>query len=264
MKSIFFSFTIMTIGLSSLCFFSSCHKNDSQKARLEVRLTDSPDPNVKEVWVDVKEVRIIMQDSDWITLGGAHPGLYNLLELTDGKDTLLADALIPQGKISQIRLVLGENNYIITNDGEKKVLSTPSAQQSGLKVQVHGDVTGGMLYRLILDFDAAKSIVKAGKSGKYNLKPVLRIISFVPSGGNIQGVVMPDTLRTAVYAINGLDTIASTFTDTANGHYWIGDVPAGDYKLSFEPTNTNFKPAGSNATVVLGQTTTVDTVFIEK
>ncbi len=262
---VLFAFIILLVGI---LLFQSCQKKgglgDDGKARLQVRLTDSPDPNVKEVWVDVKEVRINMEDSDWITLDGAHPGLYNLLELTDGKDTLLADAQIPTGKISQIRLLLGDNNYIITHDGQKIQLSTPSAQQSGLKVQVHQDVAGGILYGLILDFDAGKSIVKAGNSGKYNLKPVLRIISFVPSGGNVQGAVVPDSVRTAVYAIQGIDTVASTFTDTTNGKYWFGDIPGGNYLLTFEPSDNTYQPAQKNVTVVLGQNVVVDTVFLSK
>jgi Domain of unknown function (DUF4382) len=249
-------------------FIFSCQKNSSSsknsQPRLQVRLTDNPDPNVKEVWVDIKEVKIKMNDTSEITLGGAHPGVYNLLDLTNGKDTLLADAEIPAGTISQIRLVLGDNNYIITKDDKKITLTTPSAQQSGLKVQVKQEVSGGVLYRLILDFDAAKSIVKAGNSGKYLLKPVLRIISFLPSGGNIKGVVAPDSTQTFVYAIKGADTVATTSTDTTNGQYWIRDIAAGLYTLSFVPNDTIHKDAQRNVTVTLGQTTVVDTVKLEK
>ena len=75
-----------------------------------------------------------------LLLAAHHPGLYNLMDLTNGKDTILADAEIPQGSISQIRLILGDNNFIITKSGEKKMLTTPSAQQSGLKVQIKQDV----------------------------------------------------------------------------------------------------------------------------
>lgn len=255
----------MAILLCSVLFFSCQKRNENnRKARLEVRLTDSPDPNVKEVWIEVLAVRINMGDSGWTTLDGAHPGVYNLLELTDGKDTLIADAEIPEGKISQLRLVLGDNNYVVTKSDDKINLTTPSGQQSGLKVQIHQEVTGGMLYRLILDFDAAKSIVKAGESGKYILKPVLRVISFEPSGGNLKGVVVPDSIRTTVYAIMGIDTIATTYTDTTNGNYWFSDIPAGDYSLSYVPTDTGYKDAQQNIAVVLGQTTVADTLVLEK
>jgi hypothetical protein len=37
-----------------------------------------------------------------IKVGDAHPGLYNLMVLPNGWDTILADAGIPQGSISQI------------------------------------------------------------------------------------------------------------------------------------------------------------------
>jgi hypothetical protein len=253
--------------LFSCILFISCQKNNNisgDKARLQVRLTDSPDPNVKEVWIDVKEILINRSDTSWITLGGAYPGVYNLLDFTNGRDTLLADTEIPSGNISQIRLLLGDDNYIITNSGEKINLTTPSAQQSGLKVKVNQAVTGGLLYRLILDFDAGKSIVKAGNSGKYILKPVLRIISFVPSGGNIKGVVVPDSVKTAIYAINGVDTVASTFTNTLNGNFWFGDIPAGSYSLSYVPTDTTYKNSERNVSVMLGQTTVADTVKLEK
>ena len=211
----------------SLIIFSSCSKNqksstDNTKASLQVRLTDGPDANVREVWVDIRQIEIIMSDtSNPIILDGTHPGVYNLLDFSDGKDTILADATIPPGKISQIRLILGDNNSIVTKEGEQIALKTPSGQESGLKVQIHQEVSGGILYRLILDFDAGRSIIKAGNSGKYLLKPVLRILSFIPSGGDIQGVVVPDSVRTEIFAIQGLDTIASTFTDTNNGRYLV-------------------------------------------
>ncbi len=257
---------LSTIFLLSSIVFFSCQKNNNTNdnaARLQVRLTDSPAPEIQEVWIDVKEVRINMKDTSWITLDGAHPGVYNLLDLTDGKDTLLADAQIPAGDISQIRLILGDNNYIITKNGEKIELTTPSAQQSGLKVQIHEVVTGGVLYRLILDFDAGKSIVKAGESGKYILKPVLRVISFVASGGNLKGVVVPDSVKTAIYAINGVDTVASTYTNMS-GNFLFSDIPAGNYSLSYIPTDSGYKEAQQNISVILGQSAVADTVIVEK
>ncbi|HEX5024763.1 MAG TPA: DUF4382 domain-containing protein [Agriterribacter sp.] len=253
---------------SALLMLLSCSKSqkniDEKSSRLELRLTDRPFSNTKAVWVDIREVEIIMNDTGHpIILEGTHPGLYNLLELTNGKDTLLADAVIPTGKISQIRLILGDNNYLITNDDKKIALKTPSAQQSGLKVQVHEEVAGGILYRLILDFDAGRSIIEAGNSGNYLLKPVLRILSLVPSGGNIQGVVVPGSVQTAIFATAGTDTIASTLTDAVNGNYLFKDIPEGNYSLVFIPSDTSYITTLRNAAVILGQVTTVDTVILQ-
>jgi len=257
------------LGLLAIVILFACSRNQSnenmEQAHIQVKLTDSPFPDAKEVWVDVRDVEILMEGDKAIVLDGAHPGVYNLLDFTNGKDTLIADAMIPAGKISQIRLILGDNNYIVTKDNEQIALKTPSAQESGLKVQIHQDVTGGVLYRLVLDFDAGKSIVKAGNSGNYILKPVLRILSLVPSGGNIKGNVLPDSVRTLVLAIVGTDTVSSAFTDPAAfGAYLIKDVPAGPYNLSFLPSDTTFQTAYSSATVTLGQTTVVDTIRLQK
>jgi len=260
--------TFLFLGILTLMFFA-CSRNDKPsemgQARLQVGLTDSPFPDAKEVWVDVKGVEIIMDGQAPKVLDGSYPGLYNLLDFTNGKDTIIADAMVPAGKLSQIRLILGDNNYIVTKSNETIPLKTPSGQESGLKVQVHQDVTGGILYRLVLDFDAGKSIVKAGNSGNYLLKPVLRILSLIPSGGDIKGYVLPDSVRTLVLAIQGTDTVASAFTDpTAYGYYLIKDVPAGNYSLSFLPSDSTFFPEYRNAAVALGQITVVDTVKLHQ
>jgi hypothetical protein len=249
--------------LLALVVLSSCSKNDKKNtAHVQIALTDSPDPSVKEVWIDVQQVEIIASDSSKpILLSAAHPGVYNLLELTNGKDTLLADASIPAGKISQIRLILGDNNYIVTQDGVKLALKTPSGQTSGLKVQIHETVSGGIDYKLTLDFDVARSIVFAGNSGNILLKPVLRIISFAPSGGNIAGVVSPASFPTFVIALNGTDTVASTATN-GFGNYLMKDIAAGNYTLLFVPGDSTYAPATVSTAVTLGKLTTVDTVFL--
>jgi hypothetical protein len=258
------SFLIVALITSAL--FTACTKNgqsnnDSSQPRLQIRLVDNPAPNVKEVWVDIKQVEITLNDSTHpILLNGVHPGVYNLLALTNGRDTLLADAVIPAGTISQVRLILGTNNYIVTTSGDIINLKTPSAQQSGLKVQIHQQVSGGILYRLTLDFDVDRSIIFAGNSDNVILKPVLRILSFVPSGGNLKGVVIPDSVRTAVIAIRGVDTVSTTFTAVPGGNYFMEDIPAGNYSLYFIPTDTTYQTTQASATIVLGQTTMVDTV----
>ncbi|KIC93322.1 DUF4382 domain-containing protein [Flavihumibacter solisilvae] len=255
------------LGLLSSCclfFFAACSENNSgpDEARLQIRLTDAPNPDVKEVWVDIRDIQINYGDSSkWSSLPHIYPGTYDLLKLTDGKDTLLADATIPSGKLSQLRLILGDNNYLIMADGSKQMLTTPSAQQSGLKVQVHSDLTGGVLYRLILDFDAAKSIVEAGNSGKFLLKPVIRVLSFVPSGGIVEGFVAPDSVNTTIYALLGTDTIASTYTDS--GRYMFRDIPQGNYSFHYYPSLDTFKTATLDVPVTLGQTTKVDTLHLE-
>lgn len=258
-------FNLLLLSSLTLATLASCSKNSKNgQAQLQVRLIDNPSPDVKEVWVDIQQVEVIVDGAAPVLLGGVHPGLYNLLELTNGKDTLLANAMIPAGKISQIRLVLGDNNYVVNRAGQKISLKTPSAQQSGLKVQIHQELAGGILYRLTLDFDVARSIVVAGNSGNIILKPVLRVMSFAPSGGDLRGVVVPGSALTAVMAIKGTDTVASTFTTIPGGNYLIRDIPAGNYTILYLPADTVYKPVQKTATVLLGQVTIADTVRLQR
>lgn len=253
---------LLLLGTLAACDKNKNNEDNNSTARIEIRLTDAPNEHIREVWVDIKDIQINLGDSaGWTSVPDIHQGVYNLMDLTNGRDTLLADAAIPAGKLNQLRLILGNNNYLITTDGAREELTTPSAEESGLKLLVNADLTGGMLYRLVLDFDAAKSIITAGNSGKHLLKPVIRVLSFVPSGGIVKGFVAPDSVLTQVYAIRGTDTISSTSTDA--GNYTFRDIAAGSYSLSFVPVADSFNSATKNVSVELGQTAIADTVFLE-
>jgi hypothetical protein len=235
----------------------------SGNARLEVRLTDDP-AGFDAIYIDIQDVKYNVTGDDangWTSLTGVNKGVYNLLDLVNDKDTLLGNTDIPGGRLHQLRLVLGSNNTIVV-DGVSYPLETPSAQQSGLKLNIQQDIEAGILYTLLLDFDAAKSVVKTGNK-KYHLKPVIRtIIDAV--GGSIAGYVKPPEIITAVYAIQGTDTVATTFTGL-NGGYIIKGVTPGSYDLHFYPTDILFKQTTINGiTVTGGKVSIVDTVQLMK
>jgi hypothetical protein len=187
-------------------------------------------------------------------------GVYNLLELTNGLDTLLATAELPAGRVSQIRLVLGDNNSVKIN-GEIKPLSTPSAQQSGLKLNLQADLTEGVTYTITLDFDAARSIVAKG-NGTYSLKPVIRALEAATSGA-IKGTVTPLASTPAVFAISGTDTVATAYTDEA-GKFMLRSIPAGTYTVSFNPKTGYLPLQKENVSVTLGNITDLGTVTIQQ
>src|SRR5690349_13119408 len=186
------------ICMAAIVMFS-CSKDDTM-ARLEIRLTDAPG-DYEEVNIDIVGIEVHSdgagENDGWRSLP-VNAGVYNILELAGGLDTLLSAAEIPAGKISQIRLLLGQDNSIVV-DGKERPLSTPSAQQSGLKLNVHAALTEGVTYKMTLDFDAARSIVQKG-NGAYSLKPVIRVITEATSGA-IKGIAAPAAATPAVYAI---------------------------------------------------------------
>ena len=211
-------------------FMTSCSDDGARNARLEVRLTDAPG-DYEAVNIDIVGVEVHSSEGGgWQSLDVA-AGVYNLLDLTNGLDTLLGAIDLPPGELSQIRLVLGDNNSI-TVDGQTYDLSTPSGQQSGLKLNVHTNLVAGLTYTMVLDFDAARSIVLTG-NGKYILKPVIRVITTATSGG-IAGSVSNPASTPAVFAIIAPDTLGSTFADST-GHFMINGLPAGVYTVSFSP-----------------------------
>jgi Domain of unknown function (DUF4382) len=254
------------IALFTSLVFVSCSKNDNTtkgEASFQVFLTDDPG-DYEEVLIDVQDIQINVTGSDdggWQSLVGVNTGTYDLLELVNDKDTILADATIPSGRIHQLRLVLGPENYVKVNGAMIK-LNTPSAQQSGLKLNIQQDVTNGILYKILLDFDVAKSIVATG-SGSYNLKPVIRTV-FESVGGSIKGWVDPGNFKTAVSAIQGLDTIAGTFTGD-DGGYIIKGIAQGAYSVYFNPSDSVHKDSLiSGINVVNKEVIIVDTMYLQQ
>lgn len=253
--------TGMFVGLAfSVFLFFSCNNANEATSFLEVRLTDAPG-DYDEVNIDIADVQVNSgsDEGGWKSLE-VNKGVYDLLKLTNGIDTLLGKIELPAGRVSQVRLVLGTNNSLKVN-GQSVLLSTPSAQQSGLKLQVNADLVEGITYKLLLDFDAARSVVKAGASGKYNLKPVIRTIVEAQSGA-IKGIVSPVEASPAIYAIIGSDTLGTTFADEATGKFLIDGLHAGTYKVTVEP-KAGFRAAvKETVSVTIGNVTDLGTVNI--
>jgi hypothetical protein len=156
----------------------SCQKanNDiSGSSTLNVRLTDAP-THFDEVNVDIREVKVKFSDDStgsngWVTLI-TYPGIYNLLALQNGVDTLLATGAFPFLVVKEIRFILGPNNTIV-DAGVSYPLTIPSGSESGLKIKVDKKLNE-TLETIVIDFDAALSVKKEG-NGDYKLRPVLRI-----------------------------------------------------------------------------------------
>ena len=241
-------------------FFMACSDKDEQTAILKVRLTDAPG-DYQQVNIDIHGVEVHSelgdQASGWTTLA-VESGVYNLLELSNGLDVLLAENELPAGKVSQIRLILGANNSVKVG-GQLFPLSTPSAQQSGLKIKVNEQLMAGITYTILLDFDAARSIVKNG-NGTYSLKPVIRAITEANSGA-IQGTVTPLLATPAVFVMMGTDTVATAYTNPL-GKFLVRGVPAGTYTVGFFPKEGYTPMQIESVNVTIGNVTDLGTVVI--
>lgn len=176
MKSVKIFLAILVAGI----IFSACNKDEETMAfgSLSVKMTDAPGDYL-EVNVEVDSVLVHLTPDDnaaeaWVTLN-AKAGVYDLLELQNGVTALLADKeTVPVGKISQMRLILGDTNYVVLAvDSSRVDLNLSSQDETGLKFLVNADIEKDKETEILFDFDAGKSIIETG-NGALKLKPVIQ------------------------------------------------------------------------------------------
>ncbi|HLG38127.1 MAG TPA: DUF4382 domain-containing protein [Chitinophagaceae bacterium] len=167
------NFTTLFALAAVLVIISACQKDNSPgTTELRIHLTDNPF-NASEVNVDIQQVRVNFSDDSagWVNIN-TRTGVYNLLDLQNGIDTVLAVGIVPAGTLKEVRFVLGNNNSIKI-DSTAYSLTIPSGSESGLKIKLNKQLNA-TLDSLVIDFDAALSILQTG-NGEYKLKPVLKI-----------------------------------------------------------------------------------------
>ncbi len=157
--------------LISTVSFLAC-KKEAHQSTLSLRMTDFPG-DWEEVNIDLKEIEVKF-DSDsthWQTLE-TKTGMYNLLALQNGIDTLIAQGTFPSSYIvKEIRLIVGTENTIKTN-GQIFPLTIPSGEETGLKIKVNKKLEA-TLETILIDFDASLSIKE--ETDGFKLRPVIKL-----------------------------------------------------------------------------------------
>jgi len=252
-------FISLFTGIVLLLISFSCQKESGYEEtipegqqRVRIRLSDNP-VSFDAVNVDIQRVEVLVvpdscrsgrgndEDDDdddndcdhdhdgdddhhgyrcaiWDTLD-IRAGIYNLLDLTNGADTLLATGFTVSGSIKKIRLTLGTNNSVVADS-----VSYPLMLWSGFNrvtINVRGEdideITPGDL-QVWLDFDAGRSIVRV-TNNRFVLKPFLRI--WLPAQtASIKGKILPDAAQAVVSAIANGDTLIA-IPDDDNGRFKI-------------------------------------------
>ncbi len=213
---------------------------------MRLSLTDAPACGFDAVHITVDRVRVhqsagaVDADAGWSEVVLNPAKRVDLLTLSNGVLEPLGQTDLPAGKYTQMRLVLAPNsaanplaNAVTPTGAAETALTTPSAQQSGLKLNVNIDIPVGKVADFALDFDACKSVVKRGNSGEYNLKPVISVTPIVSDAGlRVVGHVEPAiALGSTVVSLQQAGVPVKATAPDATGRFVLYPVPTGSYDL---------------------------------
>lgn len=235
---------VVALGIASFALlqFQGCGggggSGSSSTGTLQLAITDKQSDNFAQVVVSIREIRAVpagrenAADNDPglpIVAQFSIPRVIDVMQLQFVQQAL-GEALLPAGTYSQIRLILEPNptgqgqtpvNYLVlkTDPATRIPLTTPSAQQSGLKILGPITVKQGQINAVMIDFDPNTAIVARG-NGAYNLKPtgirLVQLAAVLGQYGSITGNVTafaPWSSATVAVkrrgTINDVDPIAS-------------------------------------------------------
>ncbi|HTQ27430.1 MAG TPA: DUF4382 domain-containing protein, partial [Puia sp.] len=197
----------------------------------------------------------------WDTLS-ITPGIYDLLQLRNGTDTLLASGTYPSGKILKVRITLGSDNSIYTDSLTSYPLEVfgpePYFDINVSRENVYGVTQNN--FQLWLDFSLQRSIFYW--SGTFYLKPF--VIAFNDfTMGKIKGVVLPVGASPLIEAYNATDTVYAV-PNWWNGSYLVRGVSPGTYTMVFSGQHGYQDTTINNIVVSSGATTKVPGITLHK
>lgn len=215
MRKRFFAFRYLLIAIctitAALLYLGGCGGGDSSsKGTLKLAITDRQSEEFQNLFISIREIRLVPAGRE--NAADDDPGLPVFASYTTArsidvmtlrfKQEILGETPLPAGKYSQIRLILDPNpggnqdpvNYVVlkSDTGTKIPLTTPSGQQSGLKILGPIEVKPGIINAVMIDFDPNTAVVERG-NGQYNFKPtgirLIQMANMLDEFGSIVGNV---------------------------------------------------------------------------
>lgn len=191
------------------------------------------------------------------------PGIYNLLQLRNGVDTLLAQGNIPKGKVRKIRIDLGTNNSLV-KDSVSYPLHLPPGAPSYVLLNLRGDECREYKpnhLHLWLDFDIARSVIRLN-NGQFYLKPVFHFYT-ISTTGSIEGQVIPREAMPVISVYNSTDTLYA-IPWYEGGGFKVRGLSDGTYTVFVNASNGYMDTTINNVTVTAGKETKLGTIALHK
>ncbi|SNS08214.1 protein of unknown function [Belliella buryatensis] len=244
---------IITLFVSSL--FSCATEEERSNSLINIFLVDAP-ADVDALWVELLGVDVEVESE----AGSTSPfskfleyesgiKMVDIAQLVGNQELLIGRGIVPSGRLSKMRLSLGNDNYVIKNDVRTNLnLSTPN--ESGLNINVDFSLRPGISHDIYIDFDLLKSLIQNGPRD-FTFRPSLRGFSKAATG-EISGSLRPGTERAFLYAIQQNDTITTGVNVRANGEFVFRGLE-GTYTIFIIPKNTEYLPDTIRTVIVQSQ-----------
>lgn len=230
--------TLLAVSSMALMACSDGGTSNAAMGTLTMRLADAPGEEVESAVIWVSGVSVIGTDGTSHVIS-SDTASYDLLDLQHGVTAYLGSAEIPTGTYSQMRLIVDSARVTLkapitfTSGSSSALMKVPSGSTSGLKVNLGNvSVVAGETV-LLVDFDVSRSFVFQGPPGgpkSASFKPVIHA-TVMDVAGSIAGTVQPASSKAGLFAIQGLDTIATASADSLTGAYMIRYMAPGMYRV---------------------------------
>jgi hypothetical protein len=280
---------LIATGSFVAVFMMSCSKDKSTSSavppgqqRISLYLSDDP-ALFDQVLIDIQSVKVLVDtasvdslDHPWrhdhncddgrdtsviwqdLTI---RPGVYDLLTLRNGTDTLLAGGTIPQGKIKRIKITLGTNNSLVKDSVNYPLNLYPGDSVIVLKLwgNEFDEYLAGQ-FRLWLDFNVGKSIIKV-RNNEFYLRPFIRLF-VTKATGSIKGEIKPWDAYAVVSIYNATDTAYAIPYN--NGKFKVRGLAPGSYTVFVNGSNGYQDTTINDITVTPRQETDLPNIELHK
>jgi hypothetical protein len=250
-------------------FISSTHTEYQQVfldiQKLEIKELASPDMQLgdNQLIGDLNTDDMIQSNDEfgaWKTCISA-AGPTDLLSYANGNDFLLGN-VYASNAISKIRVTLGENNYVIDHQGNRKPLLLDISNENSYYINLMQDdldvYSGNQRIDLHIDIDLYKSIIDNGSSLEFT--PHFRPYS-ISGYGEIKGNVLPVDVSTVVTVLDQNGFVTKSYPQSNGDFLFRGLIPDQVYTVKIEANGyqTQFI---ENLVAVKGSSISLDPVVL--